>query len=96
MLDKRYAQQAVAGIIIVAGCAFLIFLGWLTSEQRHGLDGIILWCFFYGLPVAVLIRWFQPYVKTIAARLPGRERRRQLAALAAIVRQRVETRRLTG
>jgi hypothetical protein len=95
MLEKPYAQQAVAGIIILAGCAFLIFLGWLTAEQRHGLDGIILWCFFYGLPVAVLIRWFQPYVTTIA-RLPGRERRRQLALLAAIVRQRVETRRLTG
>jgi hypothetical protein len=61
MLDKPYAQQALAGLIVVISSAFLIFLGWLTTEQQHGLDGIILWCFFYGLPAAVLFRWFKPY-----------------------------------
>ena len=66
MLDKPYAQQTVAGIIILAGCAFLIFLGWLTAEQRHGLTGIILWAFCYGLPVVVLALWCRPYVAALA------------------------------
>jgi hypothetical protein len=68
MLDKPYAQQALAGLIVVAASAFFIFMGWLTAEQHHGLSGIILWCFCYGIPVAVLFRWFQPYVSAIAVR----------------------------
>jgi len=66
MLDKPYTQQALTGLIVLTVSAFLIFLGWLTAEQRHGLPGIILWFCFYGLPVAVLVRWFQPYVSSIA------------------------------
>src|SRR5262249_10541311 len=66
MLDKPYAQQALTGLIVLTVSAFLVFLGWLTAEQRHGLPGIILWFCFYGLPVAVLLRWFQPYVSAIA------------------------------
>ena len=74
MLDKPYAQQALAGLIVVISSAFLIFLGWLTTEQQHGLDGIILWCFFYGLPAAVLFLWFQPYVTALTVRLIARPR----------------------
>src|SRR5262249_7879862 len=56
MLDKPYAQQALTGLIVLTVSAFLIFLGWLTAEQRHGLPGIILWFCFYGLPAAILLR----------------------------------------
>ena len=68
--------QVLTGLIVLTGSAFLVFLGWLTAEQRHGLTGIILWCFLYGLPAAVLFRWFQPYATAIVVRLQVRERHR--------------------
>ena len=82
MLDKPFAQQALVGVIVLAGSALLIFLGRLTFEQRHGLTGIMLWCICYVIPAAVLVRWFQPYLMAIAMRAT-----RTVSALALIVQR---------
>jgi hypothetical protein len=74
MLDKPYAQQIGAALVVLTGSAFLAFLGWLTSQGRHGLEGIVLWLFFYGLPLAVLFCWLRPYITALAQRLVGRGR----------------------
>ena len=66
MLDTPYIGQIRAALIVLLGSGFLIFTGWLTSSERHGLPGLILWAVCYGLPAAVLCWWLHPYVATLA------------------------------
>jgi len=72
LLDRLYIEQIRAALIVIAGCGFLIFMGWLTTSERHGLSGILLGTFCYGLPAAVLGCWLQPYVAMLARGLKRR------------------------
>ena len=78
VFDRPYIEQIRAALIVIAGCGFLIFMGWLTTSERHGLSGVLLWAFCYGLPVAVLACWLKPYVAMLARglrrRLPTTQR----------------------
>ena len=66
MLDRPYMEQIRVALIVIAGCGLLIFMGWLTTSERHGLSGILLWVLCYGLPAIVLAYWLQPYVAMLA------------------------------
>src|SRR5215831_20182088 len=72
MPDRPYIEQIRAARIVIAGCGFLIFMGWLTTSERHGLSGVLLWLFCYGLPAGVLACWLQPYVAMLARGLKRR------------------------
>ena len=72
MLNRSYIEQVRAALIVIAACGFLVFLGWLTTSERHGLLGILLWLVCYGLPAAVLACWLQPYVAMLARGLKRR------------------------
>jgi len=72
MLDRPYIEQIRAALIVIAGCGFLISMGWLTNSERHGLSGILLWALCYGLPAAVLAFWLQTYVAMLARGLKRR------------------------
>ena len=80
MLDRPHVEQMRVALVVLAASGFLVCMGWLTASERHGLTGLVLWAFCYGLPAAVLFGWLQAYVRARALRLRTRERTRSMLA----------------
>jgi hypothetical protein len=83
MLNRSYLEQIRAALIVIAGSGFLVLMGWLTGSERHGLPGLTLWAFCYGLPAVVLALWCRPYVAALACGFRSRKRKTARPDLSA-------------